>query len=81
MLNPRVVAGRDGGATELFGVLAQLAKLQPIVATHAGIGRAARVVLLFEVGNDATEVVAKIHDVEGDIKFGRDQARVRGVVD
>ena len=62
----RVVAGRDRVAAELLRVLPELPELEPVVAAHARVRRAARVVLLLEVGDDPAEVVPEVHDVEGD---------------
>ena len=79
--NARVVTCCHGVTTKLLCVLAQLSELQPIVAAHAWIWRAACVILALEVRDDAAEVVAEIDDVEGDSKFRRHKPRVGRIVD
>ena len=77
----RVVAGRDGVAAELLRVLPQLSELEPVVAADAGIRRAPGVVLVLEVADDPAEVVAEVHDVEGNAEPRRDEPRIGRVVD
>src|SRR5436190_12184150 len=81
VLNSRVVTARDKLRIDLFRIFVQLAELQPVVAAHARIGRAAGVVLGDEVVDDPAEVLLEVADVERDAEFGGYHPRIRGVVD
>src|SRR6185503_11398027 len=60
----RIVPGRDVVAAKRLGAAHQLAELEPVVALHAGIGRAPLQVLADEVVDDVRlEVVLEIEDV------------------
>ena len=60
------VVGPDG-----LGILRQLAELQPVVAPHARIGRAAAVVFVDEIIDHPAEIFLKIQDVKRNIEQPR----------
>ena len=80
-LHARVVAACHELRVDLLGVVVQLAELQPVVAAHARVRRAAGVVFAHEVIDDPPEVLLEVHHVEGNAELRRHQPRVGGVVD
>ncbi len=76
-----VVSAGDEVGVDAAGVLMEGAELEPVVAADAGIGGAARRVLVGEVVDDPGEVLLEVADVEGDPQFGGDEPGVGGVVD
>ena len=62
---PHVVAGRHDVEACLVGALEERAELDPLVAPHAGVGRAARAMLVEEVGEHRPgEPLAHVDDLE-----------------
>ena len=63
-LQPGVVPRGHEVGTHAVGIVEQLAELQPVVADHAGVRRAAGRVLGHEVIDDPVELVLKIQGVK-----------------
>ena len=80
-LHARVVTACNKLRVDLLCVVMQLAKLQPIVAAHAWVRRAAGVVLANKVINDAPEVLLEVHHIERDVELGSNQSRIGSVID
>ena len=75
----RIVAGGDGVGIDLPGEFPQLAELQPVVAHHARVGRAAGQVLVGKVILDPPESVLEIERIKRDVEQVGHAARVGGV--
>ena len=62
------MAGGDELGADAVGIVEQLAELEPVVAHHAGIGRARGRVLGDEIIDDPAELVLKIQRVERNVE-------------
>ena len=80
-VDPRIMARGDEPGAHLPGIGMQLAELQPVIASDAGVRRATRVVLSHEVIDDPAELLLEVADVQGNPQLGRYTAGVRGVVE
>ncbi len=63
-----IVTRGDGVGIDLLGEFPQLAELEPVVAHHAGIGRAAGQVFVGEVVLDPAKRVLKVEGVKRNIE-------------
>ncbi len=71
-----IVPGGDKVCPDSFGILSQLAELEPVVTAHAGIGRPAAVVFGDEVIDDLREVLLEVQDIERNAQCGRDSTSI-----
>ena len=74
-----VVAGGDEIGADGMGVAGEFAELEVFVATDAGVGGAAGIVLADEVIDDPAEIVLEVEGIEGDVEDAGDVAGVGGV--
>src|SRR4051812_40508457 len=75
------MAAGDVVRADGLGIGSELAELQPVVAANARVGRAAPVVLVDEVVDDAAEVFLEVQHVKGDTEHPRPPPGVVGVED
>ena len=74
-----IMAGGDEVGLQLLAVGPQLAELQPVVAHHAWIRRAAGEILVGEVIDDAVEIALEIQRVKRNVEPVGDAAGVAGI--
>ena len=73
---PGIVAGGDIVCSHRFREVPEMAELQPVVAHHAGIGRATGQVFVRKVVLDTSESVLEIHGVKRDVQCVGNSSRV-----
>jgi hypothetical protein len=74
-----VVPRRYELRADAVGVVEQLAKLEPVVAHHAGIGRAALCVLVDEVVDDLLKLLLQVEGIKRNVEPLSDAAGVLGI--
>ena len=73
------MARGDKIRADRFGILRQPAELQPVVAPHAGIGRAAAVVFADEIIDDPAEILLEIQHVKRNAQNPRHAPGIGGI--
>ncbi len=76
---PRIMSGGDSLGPDLASEVPELAELEPVVAHHAGVGRAAGEVFIGEVIFDPAESILKVQSMKRNIQGIGDAAGIGGI--